>query len=464
MDFNHDSETKGLTNLIDQVIAGKVRETVPQRILDLCEMYGFEWEEVSEIGHMRFLPGAAFIFEQAKIHAGQIANSFCNGQGIPFFQIEGVNVVDSSSSVLKDYFDLIMNEPSIYGLAPYQIINGDHQLLLRQTGCLQKFVAGKEFSWTRGTLPVCIFEISDSYRRESVDVLQLCYRLRRFHLPEAHIHTADTKEALDLSLHLHKFILEKVESISKDYELLVSVSNNFYIAQKEYMIKLASIMDKPFLLKVYPPGQLCEDGVEVDVEYKVIDSLGCPREFSTFQIEELITKAFGMRYTDRKHVLGSPSTIHAVFTGSIERLIYFIFDGIRKREISGGAAKLPLWMTPVIARVIPLNTGSIQASLQIANHLNRCGIRSEVDDRKFNLARKLAESDAELIPYQILVNEDFGKKPLLVRGYKTEKMEHLRLSNFVSKIRKELNLHRIVEGSAPRLSRRPMNLKDGWFR
>jgi threonyl-tRNA synthetase len=328
--------------------------------------------------------------------------------------LEGINVVDSSSSVMKDYLALTQNE-ELYGRAPYRIQGTP--LLLRQTGCLQKFSVCRDWHLTGKSLPIALFEISDSYRHEPTDTLQLCSRTRRFRLPEMHIHTSSTKEAVALSVDIHRLMVDELSILTDDCQLLVSAPSSFASSNHAFFKELASVMGKPLLLKIYPPGFLCEDGIEVDVEYKIIDSMGYAREFSTFQIDELITKSFGLRYSSRGHSSRVPSTIHAVFTGSLERHLYFLLDRAAGSQGSGVPVRLPLWISPVVARVILSHRGSIEPGMRLARDIQSRGIRTDIDDRPYGMERKVEEANLELVPYQILLGNDPASRLLNVRTY-----------------------------------------------
>ena len=203
-----------------------------------------------------------------------------------------------------------------------------------------------------------MFELSDSYRREAVRRLQLCARLRRFHLPELHIHTRNMPAAVELSVALNEIIVAQISEVADEWQLLISATHEFARSHEQYLRTLAATVRMPLLLKVYPPGRLCQDGVEIDVEYKVSDANGCPREFSTFQIDERITRSFGLRCRGQTRSEKGMATIHGVLTSSVERYLYFAFDRIARLEAAAivshyrcGYAQ-PLFVLFLLARAL----------------------------------------------------------------------------------------------------------------
>lgn len=399
----------GMECLIEQEILGRRSETVPGRLAELLQDLGFEWELLSEPGHMRFLGHAAFMLGQAKEQAASAAGSILQEVDIPAIPLDGVSVVDQATPVMRRYLELTSADASLYGDSPYEVTSAGSAYMLRQTGCFQKFAACLDRHLIAGSLPVALFEISDSFRWEPENTLQLSYRLRRFHLPEAHIHARTIDDAAELTLQLHPRILSILSELEADLVLLISATHEFASSHPDYFRKLASCTNSPALLKVSPPETMCEDGVEVDVEYKIVDSTGCCRELSTFQIDERITRTFGVRCDDGT----SPATIHSVFSGGVERYLYMTLDRIVRSEASGSRRHLPLWISPVVTRIVPADTASTQSALSIAARLCDAGVRAEFDDRGQGTESAINDADLLLVPYLIVADEDSARSDIV---------------------------------------------------
>jgi threonyl-tRNA synthetase len=408
---------------------------------------------MSEPGHMRCLPAAAYILKQVEREAVAVARGICDQIGLPFVEVSGVNVIDRASPLLQRYLALTAGEPGLYGSGPYLMDADERRLMLRQTGCIQKFAACKRWQLTEEVLPTAIFEISDSFRCEAEEVLQLAARLRRFRLPETHIHAKNVCAAMSLSLELHERIAGEVLR-DDDMEILVSAPHHFVTANNEYLTALASATGRPVLLREYPAGQMCEDGVELDVEYKVIDSCGCAREISTFQIDEQITRSFDLTYETREGHARTPGTIHAVFTGSVERATYLILDRIAKGEGRGERARLPLQLAPVIVRILASADTSGSDAAVVAAQLESYGIRAEIDDRDCPIEQKQHEADVELVPYQIVMEAPFAGPELRVVEHGSGVMRDRSLEALVVEVRAQV-ASALPPRVSPRLSRRP---------
>jgi threonyl-tRNA synthetase len=448
-DFPPRDRGPALDTLIALEVLGQRLERVPDRVADLLHRFGFEWEPLSEPGHMRMLDHAAFLHERAREHAAHTAAAAFGALDVPCATLDGVSLVDAVAPVMRDYLTLTAAEPELYGAGPYEITRIDGSYLLRQTSCIQKYSVCRDRPLAAASLPVALFEISDSFRREPEETLQLSYRLRRFHLPEAHVHSRRLAEAVDLSLLLHQRILRVLAELAADAVLLVNQTHRFFTAYPDYVVRLVEQAGCPALLRVAAPGQRCQDGVEVDVEYKLIDALGCCRELSTFQIDEEITRRFGVRCDDGN----LPTTIHAVLTGGVERYVFLALDGVARAEAAGRPRHLPLWLSPVVARVVPVAADAVGAALTVADRLVAAGIRADVDDRGGGPGAAVADADALLVPVLIEVDEAAGDGRVRVHRYGSAESREERLDHVVAELRRDSRPG--ATARPPRLSRRP---------
>jgi threonyl-tRNA synthetase len=461
-DFPPARRSAGLDTLITYEVLEERSEAIPARVEALCRQFGIGWEPIAEPGHMRFLPPGAFMFARARDYASRVARDAAQELGIPLVQVEGVTVLDGSSLLMQRYAALVANDPNLYGTRPYTI-DGDapQKLLLRQTGCIQKFAVAREWRLTERSLPLSIFEISESYRREPLETLQLCARLRRFHLPEAHIHTSTIDEAVDVTLALHRILVREASQVADDVQIFVSASMGFASRRRDYFRRLASALGRPILVKVYPPGMICQDGVEVDVEYKIVDSLGGTREFSTFQIDKRITKVFGLHRAGSGDEKGPIATIHAVCTSSVERYIFSLLDRVATMEARGMRTPLPLWISPVVVRVIPSNDSGavVERAFRLAREFEAQGIRADVDDRVLASSKKVEDADLDLVPYQILLDGTTNVSQVEVRTYASRSIDRQAVRNLVASIASEDARRPSPAPLGLRMSRHPAPLR-----
>lgn len=141
--------------------------------LEYCKKFGFEWEPMSDLGHMRYGPEATIIVEEVADYAWQIAQSL----GIPLFKVRGTNTFNLEHKPVQQHAQL-------FGERLYQLDVDDKKLVLRYAACHQQFAMIKDWELSYRNLPLGLLEIADSYRLEQPGELLLCFRLRKFLMPE----------------------------------------------------------------------------------------------------------------------------------------------------------------------------------------------------------------------------------------------------------------------------------------
>lgn len=401
-----------------------------QALVDL----GFKWDFLAESGHMRQLPSATTILEAIGKYIWSIADKFGNEQDLPIHRISGGELFDVNNYELKKQIAII-SKGSMYGTNQYNVVANNRKQILRYSACTQKLVLAREINLSIKDLPIGIFELSKSYRFEKENELQLGKRVRNFHLPELHILNDGLEASLRKALSAHAKILNEIGSFDSECELFCSVSNDFFENHQDYLKIIAESIDKPFLIAVYNKGANCGNGIKIDIEYKVFDTLKCPLEISTFQVDDGTSDfSFGVKYKDKSGLKKPISTIHTVFFGSLERAAYFFIDRAIKKETKSGFRPLPFWAAPIQVRVITDNNEFFKEAKKLTEDLNLLNFRADFDDRKISLSAKKKNKDLKYIPYLISFVKNTKGLPILI------------LENQASGIiKKEINKNEIIK-------------------
>ncbi|MEZ0319000.1 MAG: threonine--tRNA ligase, partial [Pyrobaculum sp.] len=336
------------------------------RYLDYIRKFGFEWEPMSDAGHMRYGPEATVMMELVEDYAYKAAQSL----GIPVFKIRGTNMFKLSEKAIETHAKL-------FGERLY-IVESDTDMILRYAACFQQFAMAKDWVISYKNLPFGMLEIADSYRYEQPGETVILFRLRRFYMPDLHIFTKDLNEAMEVSFKVHEAIFREIEKLGRTYVSLYNVTEDFYKSHKNYLVELARREGKPILVRILP-GQ--KYYWVLNVEYHIVDELNRPREIATFQIDVGNAQRFGIKYVDEQNQTKYPVIIHTAILGSVERYLYAVFDTMAKLEKQGRTPKLPTWLSPVQVRIIPITKENIPYALKVAERLEEEGIRVDVDDR-----------------------------------------------------------------------------------
>lgn len=368
---------------------------------------GFDWEPLSEPGHMRHMPCAVTIMEAIEKKVWSIVDNFCDEQGISLYRISGGELFDSNRSDLKKQISAI-SKNLMYGTNQYSVVANKKEQILRYSACTQKLSIAKGIVFRSEDFPVGLFEISKSYRFEEEKELQLCKRVRNFHLPELHIINDSLASSLKIAFAAHIKILDEIRKMDPEYELLCSVTDEFFKKNIDFLITIVKSINKPLLLEIYNEGVCCENGIKIDIEYKVFDTLGYPVEIATFQVDDGTSEfSFDIKYQTKSGDKKPVSTIHTVFPfGSVERSAYFYIDRSIKKETKEGFRQLPFWVTPIQARIIPRDKNSLEDAKKLAEKLILLNYRVDLDDREISYDVKRKAGDLRWIPYVITVDKN----------------------------------------------------------
>ncbi|WP_069806993.1 threonine--tRNA ligase [Vulcanisaeta thermophila] len=376
------------------------------RYLDYCRKFGFEWEPMSDTGHMRYGPAATLMMELVEDYAWKLANEL----GIPVFKIRGTNMFRRGERAIDEHARLF-NERM------YTIEGDRDELIMRYAACFQQFAMIRNWVLSYRDLPLGMLEIADSYRYEQPGETVLCFRLRRFYMPDLHIFTRDLSNAMELALRLHEIIFREIRRLGRDYVSLYNVTRQFYNEHRDYLVELARREGKPILVRIMPEQKYYW---VLNVEFHIVDELRRPREIATFQFDVGNAQRFGIKYRDENGEVKYPVIIHTAILGSVERYIYALLDTAAIMESRKEVPRLPTWIAPVQVRIIPIGREHLDLANKVASELEGRMIRVDIDDRfDETLSRRIRDAETFWVPYIVVVGDREAKTGILsvrVRG------------------------------------------------
>jgi len=413
------------------------------RYFSYCKKFGIEWEPASDVGHMRFSPEATLIMDVLSEYSWMCAESL----GIPVFKVRGTNMFDLAMPAVKQHAEL-------YGDRLYEVDTGQKRLVLRYAACHQQFAMIKDWVISYRNLPFGAFELADSYRLEQPGELLLCFRMRKFHMPDLHIFCRDLEEAKQVSLKVHRKIYEEIKKIGRDYVSIYNTTKSFLKENMDYVLELVRHEGKPVLLHFVEENKYYW---VLNIEYNIIDELGRPREIGTFQIDIGNAERFNIKYVGENGEQRYPVIIHTALIGSIERYLYALLDTAALMEKRGEIPRLPTWVAPVQVRIIPVDESLIEEAVKLAEKLASRSIRVDVDDRRESVSKRVRDAEVKWIPYIVVLGRkevSEGKLSVRIRGSKVTKMS---VSELEKRILKELEGYPKLRLTMPMLvSHRPV--------
>ena len=313
----------------------------------------------------------------------------------------------------------------------------------------------KDWIISHKQMPFGTFEVADSYRLEKSGELLLCFRVRKLHMPDLHIYCKDLENAKEISLKIHKKIYEEIRKIGREYVSIYNITKKFFEENKSFLLKLLSIEKKPVLINFVPEGRFYW---VINVEYTIIDELNRPREIATFQIDIGNAKRFGIYYIDEKGEKVYPPIIHTALIGTVERYLFALLDSASKKEAKGLKPSLPLWLSPIQVRIIPINQSYLSNALALAEKLKSALIRVDIDDREDTVSKKVLLAEKEWIPYILVIGEKEVKTgKFTVRIREEEKQKTMLIEDLINEIKSKTEGYPFKPSTLPMLlSKKPI--------
>lgn len=437
--YSYKKDEENLKILVEKEALKREAVGGEPRIINMLKRFGFEWEPYSDSGHMRYGPKAALMVGLVGDYAWQSVNEL----GIPSFSIMGTNLFNLNVPAIKEHADL-------FGERLYTISLDQEEYVLKYAACFQQFSMLKDWTISYKQIPFGMFEIADSYRLEQSGECSLGFRLRRFYMPDYHIFCKDLEKAKEMAVKVHEKIYEKVRELGNEYISLYNLTRSFFENNREFFTHLLKVEKKPVLLRFVPEGKFYW---VINVEYNIIDELKRPREIATFQIDMGNAKRFGIKYIDKDKKEVHPPIFHIAILGGIERYIFTVLDTALKENVPS----LPLWLSPIQVRLIPLSNEFIQNCEKIADDIEKHNIRVDLDDRPLTMQKKVREAEMEWINYIVVVGQkEVASAILPVRDREARKIRKMPLRELIEEIREKTVDKPFRSLTLPRLlSKRP---------
>src|SRR5881628_2516893 len=422
--FQYGPGMKEFESLVEKEALKKGLTGGDPRYLEYARRFGLEWESYADLGQMRFGPESDMIIQLLSDYANHVIRRI----GIPILNVRGTNIFDVDVKPIKEHLEL-------FGSRAYELDVDERTFVLRYAACFQQFSMVKDWILSYRTLPFGTFEVADSYRMEQSGELLLSFRLRKFLMPDLHIYLKNLSEAIDVGKEVHEIIYEEIRKLNREYVSLYNTTRSFFEQNKDLFIEMARVEKKPLLLNFVPEGHYYW---VLTVEYNIIDDLDRPREIGTFQIDVGNAQRFDIHYVNEKGEREYPVIIHTAVIGGLERYLFALLDSAVRMERQGKKPMLPVWVSPVHARVIPLSRQLVKDGMNILEKLEEAGIRADLDDRDDTLQSRIRDAELSWVPYIIVFGErELKSEKLSVRTREDGKEIKTSVTELISRIKSE---------------------------
>ncbi len=320
------------------------------------------------------------------------------------------------------------------------LLNSDKRdFFLRFSACFGQFLMVHDAQFSYRQLPLRIYELTRyAFRREKSGELTGLRRLRCFTMPDCHALVADldqAKEEFLVRFKLSMGILENGLELSKDndYELAIRFTKDFYEENKDFILSLVKLFNKPVLVEMWEQRFFY---FVLKWEFNFIDNLNKASALSTDQIDIENAKIYDMTYVDEKGEKQYPLVLHCSPSGGIERGVYALLEKAHRDSLKGKAPILPLWLSPTQVRVIPVSEKFLDDAEKLMNKIASQNIRVDVDDRSLSLGKRVRAAEKEWINYVLVIGEkELSSDVLPVRDRNAGKqIRNMKLQELITEI------------------------------
>jgi threonyl-tRNA synthetase len=283
-------------------------------------------------------------------------------------------------------------------------------------------------------LPLRVAELGIVHRQELSGVLGGLFRLIQFTQDDAHIFCTEKQieEEIIKIIELIDFCYKK---FNLPYRVELSTRPEKRIGSDKIWDKAERILERVLKKRkiVYKlnKGEGAFYGPKIDFHMK--DSLKREWQGGTIQLDFSMPERFELEYIDKDNKRKQPIMLHRTVFGSFERFI-----GILIEHFNG---RFPTWLAPIQLRILSFADRNIDFAKEVLKKLVEeiPNLRIDADFRQTTIPSKVKEAEIMRIPYIIVIGDKEEKeKTLAVRIKGSQKIEIMKIDNFINKIKKEI--------------------------
>ncbi len=292
-------------------------------------------------------------------------------------------------------------------------------------GCVEVFKQGIK---SYRDLPLKISEFGKVHRYEPSGSLHGLLRVRAFTQDDAHIFCTED-QITEESLSVTNLILEIYKDLGFENVILK------YSDRPETRVGEDKVWDKAedALLKAVKASKL-EYSVNKGegafygpkVEFVLRDAIGRDWQCGTLQVDLNLPGRLGATYVEKDGSKKVPVMLHRALFGSLERFIGILIENF--------AGKLPFWIAPLQAIIIPISDEFDSYAKNVYKKVNEAGINCEIDLKDHNLNYKIREHLMSKIPLLLICGKkEVDSNSITIRQLGSEKQETMQLNTFLKK-------------------------------
>ncbi len=299
-------------------------------------------------------------------------------------------------------------------------------------GCVQIFKQGLK---SYRDLPLKLSEFGKVHRYEPSGALHGLLRVRAFTQDDAHIFCTEeqiTEECISVT----KLILDIYKDLGfKKVFLKYSDRPEKRVGEDSVWDKsekaLLAAIKKTKLEYTINKGEGAFYGPKI--EFVLRDAIGRDWQCGTLQVDLNLPGRLGATFVDKNGTKKVPVMLHRALFGSLERFIGILIENY--------AGKLPFWLSPSQAVVLPIAEEHNEYAKKIFKELFKEGIKCEVDLRNQKINYKIREHSLSKVPLLLICgSKEMKEKSVTIRKLGSEKQEKTKFSKAIENIKLLNNL------------------------
>lgn len=308
---------------------------------------------------------------------------------------------------------------------------GDEEMGMKPMNCPSTFLIYKSRRWSFRELPVRYAIFDSLYRNELSGVASGLFRVKVLTQDDAHVIATEEQAESELSKMLD--LMERVYKVfGLDYKVKISTMPDDHMGSDEEWKRATDTLIRVVEARGWKHEIKDKEGnfysPKIDVDIK--DSLGREWQCGTFQLDLQMPKRFKLAYTGSDGKEHTPVVLHRTILGSLERFIGVMLEHYR--------GVLPVWLSPVQARVIPLSDEHLAYAKGILDTILKEGVRAEGAFESGTMGAKIRNAQLQKIPYMLVVGKkEEDSKTVAVRTRTGEQTFGVTPAEFAERVKDE---------------------------
>ena len=169
------------------------------------------------------------------------------------------------------------------------------------------------------------------------------------------------------------------------------------------------------------------------LEFVLRDAIGRDWQCGTLQVDLNLPSRLGATYIGEDGQKHTPVLLHRAILGSLERFIGILLEH--------HAGNLPLWLSPMQAKVLTITSEADDYALQVVSSLRQAGINADADLRNEKISYKVREHSLAKVPILMAVGaREVDEHTVAVRRLGSKQQQVVKLSDAISQLSDEIRL------------------------